>query len=169
MVVLYFSFQASSKALFCMCPWARHFINHLLLFQPTKYPNIIENCWLGHKVSSQTKQATDHTSPLLVLLLLISLTNSLDQNLSLYLDLNHLTHWLCFWKFFCKKVNRWQQKHEKLSSMQQVIWTWRKPVFSVCEQQRRWPACASAQSYQRLNLLFAYWKVPYLNLLLAKF
>ena len=34
----------------------------------------------------------------------------------------------------------------------------RKPVFRVCEQQRRRPACGSAP------LLLAYWKVSYLNL-----
>ena len=34
-----------------------------------------------------------------------------------------------------------------LYNMSHVV---RKPVFAICEQQRRRPACASAQSYQRL-------------------
>ena len=48
----------------------------------------------------------------------------------------------------------------------------RKPVFSVCEQQRCRPACASAQTGQHLSctcwsapLLSTYWKVSSLDLL----
>ena len=48
----------------------------------------------------------------------------------------------------------------------------RKPVFSICEQQRRRPTCASAQTGQHLSctywsapLVSTYWKVSSLDLL----
>ena len=44
----------------------------------------------------------------------------------------------------------------------------RKAVFEVCEQQTRRPACASAQTDQRLCYAH-FWNVPYLNLLQVKF
>ena len=44
----------------------------------------------------------------------------------------------------------------------------RKPVFGSWGKHGRRPACASAQSDQRL-LLFAFGKAPYVNFLQAKF
>ena len=44
----------------------------------------------------------------------------------------------------------------------------RKPVFGVCEQHRRRPACASAQSDQRLCYT-PFFKVAYVNLVQVKF
>ena len=49
-----------------------------------------------------------------------------------------------------------------------IIWASTRETLSsgICEQHRRRPACASAQSDQRL--FFAFWKVSYVNLLQVK-
>ena len=48
---------------------------------------------------------------------------------------------------FVDFVMRWLKHYQLSLSMRHVM---RKPVYAICEQQRRRSACASAQSDQRL-------------------
>ena len=44
----------------------------------------------------------------------------------------------------------------------------KKKLFGACEQQKRQPASLRIRTVWSAPLLFAYWKVPYLDLLQAK-
>ena len=60
--------------------------------------------------------------------------------------------------------------HGKEKPYKHIIWALTRENLSsgVCEQHRRRPACASAQSYQCLCYSF-FWKVSYVNLIQVKF